>query len=440
MIQAIRRFFLSRKTILSLILLILLAVIIAYVFPQRFSTPEAQIDKWKDSHTIWTPLYETLGLDHVYTTSWFAVLLFVFLISLIISTFDQIKISIEKTFGHGVTSGGKNFKVTATEEKIVTAIRKQGYFKIAGNHATLRFVKHPWGYWGNVLLHLGIVIVIASSLLVALTQKRGLLQLVEGELYVPGTPWLMEYNGILAGHFILPEAVMLDHVLPEFWENDSLKDLKTTISFSDPQGKIKRYELGINNTVNYRGIRVYQDQSFGHAFFVKFTDKEGRNTGIILQIQNPVKRDKASYGNFQSDDEIPYLLKAEYFVDADKKSMLSQNPLLIMRLVDKGRAISEVSLKKGGSGQLGPYTATVAGISMWAGIIFVDITGMPGIFTGFFIIIIGGGLTYFMPPREFYLRKEGDGFSITWKATRLESFYEEEYEKVSSAFGGLKPQ
>lgn len=147
----------------------------------------------------------------------------------------------------------------------------------------------------------------------------------------------------------------------------------------------------------------------------------------------------AGYANLKS-YEIPYLIKAKYFADADKKSMLSQHPLLVMRLVDKGRVIGEVSLKNGESGQLGPYTATVTGISKWAGMIFVDITGMPGIFLGFFIIIIGGGLTYFMPPREFYLRKEGDGFSITWKATRFESFYEEEYEKVSSAFGGLKPQ
>jgi len=115
--------------------------------------------------------------------------------------------------------------------------------------------------------------------------------------------------------------------------------------------------------------------------------------------------------------------------------MLSTKPLLVMQLVDKGSVIGKVSLKDGESGQLGPYTATVAGISRWAGIIFVDITGMLGIFLGFFIIIIGGGLTYFMPPGEFYLKKEGEGFSITWKATKFDRFFEEEYEKISSSFG-----
>jgi cytochrome c biogenesis protein len=437
--RKIKRFFLSRKIILSLILLILAAIFIAYIFPQRFAIPHEKMSEWRDSHPLWGFFVDRLGFDHVYSTPWFAVLLLFFLFSLIISTYEQVKNSIKKTFGDVVISGGKSIEVNTTEEELKTAIKKLGYLQTFRNQKISRFVKHPWGYWGNVLLHLGIVLVIASSLLVALTQKRGLLKLVEGELYVPGTAWVTEERGLLTGRFILPEAVSLDNVVPEFWETDDLKQLTTTIGFSDPQGKFKRYTLAINQTINYRGIRVYQSQGFGDAFFVKLTDKDGRNTGMILQIQTPVKRGMPSYDIFRL-SRMPYLLKAKYFADAERKSMLSTNPLLVMHLVDKGRVIGEVSLKNGEIGQLGPYTAALVDVSKWAGMIFVDITGMPGIFLGFFIIIIGGGLTYFMPPREFYIRNEGDGFSITWKATRFENFYRDEYEKVSSSFGGLRSQ
>jgi cytochrome c biogenesis protein len=433
-IRAIKRFFLSRKIILSLILLILAAIFIAYLFPQRFSTSSLEMEKWQQTYPAWVLWVERLGLNHVYSTLWFAVLLLVFLISLIISTLEQIKNSIKKTFGNVVISGGKSIRVNTTEEKLKIAIKKLGYLQTVKNREFLRFVKHPWGYWGNVLLHLGIVLVIASSLIIVLTEKRGRLQLIEGELYVPGTPWVMEEKGMLVGSYILPEAVRLDNVFPEFWETDDLKQLTTVISFSDSQGNTKRYKLAINQTVNYQGIRVYQDQRFGHAFFVNLTDKTGTRNGLILQIQNPVKRDKAGYGNFRF-GRIPYLLKAKYFVDAEKKNMLSLSPLLVMRLVDRGRVIGEVSLKNGKSGQLGPYTATLVDVSMWAGMIFVDITGMTGIFIGFFIIILGGGLTYFMPPREFYIKKEESGlFIISWKATRFESFYRDEYEKIAACF------
>jgi len=434
-VRAIKRFFLSRKTILLLIILILAVVIIAYIFPQRFFTSQGQIEEWRTSHPLWVLLVDKLGFDHVYTTPWFAALLFAFLISLVLSTIEQIKISIQKTFGHGVLSGGKGLKVNAPEEEIKAAIKRRGYFQIAGNGEVVRFIKHPWGYWGNVFLHVGIVLLIVASLIVVLFEKRGLLHLVEGELYAPGTPWLAENNGIFAGSFILPEAVMLDYVLPEFWEDDSLKNLTTTISFGNPQGKTKRYELGVNQTVDFRGIRVYQDQMFGHAFFVMLTDKNGIRKGIILMMKNPVKRDKASYGNYPS-EKIPYLIKAKYFVDSEKKNMRSLNPLLVMRLVDKGTVIDEISLQSSESGQLGPYTARLECITRWAGMIFVDVKGMPVVFAAFFIIILGAALNYFVSPREFLLKEEGDGFLIAWKAVRFESFYADEFETVTSEFGG----
>ncbi len=424
-----KRFFLSRKTILALIIFILAAVILAYIFPQRFSSSPETIEKWQQAHPFWVPLVRSLGLDHVYTTPWFALLLCLFMLSLSISAYEQLRISLKKTFGIGIQSGGKDLKIAAPQEKLIAALKKQGYLRTAENPDLIRFVKRPWGYWGNVLLHLGILVAIASSLVIVLTQKRGLLNLIEGEVYLPGSPWLVEENGIFADNFILPEAVRLDSVIPEFWETEDLKQLTTVISFIDTKGRFRRHTLAINQTVNYREIRVYQKHTFGSAFFVEVIDKEGRRNGIILQMQSPPGRDKASYENFRLEG-VPYLLKAKYFADADKKSITSANPLLILRLVDKERVIGEIPLKIGESGQLGLYSVKLVNVSRWAGIIFVDITGMSGIFLGFFIIILGGGLTYFMPPREVYLRHAENGISVTWRASKFEDFYKEEYERV----------
>jgi len=433
MMLSFKRFFLSRKTILALILLILLSVVIGYIFPQRFSTAPSVMDEWKEAHPFLVPWVEALGLGHVYSTSWFAALLFVFLFSLVISTYEQIKISTKKTFG-GLPAGGESFRIIAEENELISAIKTQGYFRAAKNEEGYRFVKRPWGYWGNVLLHIGIVITIASSLLIALTQKRGVLNLVEGEITIPGAPWAAEENGLMAGKFVLPEAVRLEQVIAEFWETDDLKQLTSAISFIDPQGRINKYTLAINQTIDYRGLRIYQSYNSGDAFFVKFVDLEGGRNGVILQIQSPSKRDRASYGNFHLEG-TPYLLKAKYFADAGKRSMDSTNPLLVLRLMDKGKVLGEINLRKGESDKIGPYTASFLEASKWAGIIFVDITGMPGIFLGFFIIIAGSGLTYFMPPSEFFVRREGNEFSIAWKATRFESFYKEEFESVLKDIG-----
>ena len=155
--KVFKRFFLSRKTILALIVLILAAIVIGYLFPQRFATAPSVMDEWKDAHPFRVPWVERLGLDHVYSTPWFAALLFVFLLSLGISTYEQIKISTKKTFG-GLPAGGESFRIIADEDELISAIKTQGYFRAAKNEEGYRFVKRPWGYWGNVLLHIGIVI------------------------------------------------------------------------------------------------------------------------------------------------------------------------------------------------------------------------------------------------------------------------------------------
>jgi cytochrome c biogenesis protein len=92
----------------------------------------------------------------------------------------------------------------------------------------------------------------------------------------------------------------------------------------------------------------------------------------------------------------------------------------------------------GEEGQIGPYTAKLVKVSRWAGIIFAAITGMPGIFLGFFIIIVGSGLTYFLTPREIFLKREGNQTHLTWKASRFEDVYRDEFDKIEGALERLQ--
>lgn len=399
------------------------AISIGYIFPQRFSTSAQEMEKWDK----WSAFIKVLGLDHVYSTWWFALLLLLFVISLSISTYEQIKLSLRRTFGGG-TPSGKTIKTGASFDELKSAIRKRGYIRTHEDEEGVRLLKHPWGYWGNTLFHLGILVVIASSLLIVLTEKRGLLNLVEGEVFLPGNHWTTEEKGVLGGEFLLPEAVRLEDVTAEFWETDDLKQLTTGISFIDPEGNIRENGLAINQVLDYRGMRIYQGTDFGKAFYVEFIDPAGNIKRQILQIGNPIRKDKAGYGNFGLEDR---LLKAKYYADADKKTMISENPLLVMRLIEGGEIIGEASLIKGAEGTLGHYKVNLVEILDWAGVIFVKHTGMPGIFLGFFIIIVGSMLYYFTPPREFYITKRNGGIAVAWKAVRFEDFYKDEYEKIA---------
>ncbi len=432
--KKIKSFLLSRKSILVQILLILAVVFAGYGLPQRVSTSPLNIGKWRDAHPALVPWVDRLGLDHIYTTSWFAVLLCVFLLTLIISSYDQIATAFRKIF-RDVFTDQKGITLHVSEEELISLIKKKGYLFVGKQDTIKRFVKHPWGYWGNVLMHLGFVLIIASSLIVLLLQNRSLLQLVEEEIYFPGNPWAVEEKGLLAKDFILPEAIRLEKVTFDFYESDKPKSLSTAISFIDPQGRFKKYSVGINQIVKFKGVRIYQSNSFGHAFFVEFTDKDGKTEKIILNIDHPLRRDRPSYKDFEFEG-IPYSIRAHYYVDADKKSMHSNNPLLNILIIDKEKSVKEVSLKIGESHKLGPYTARLVYVSRWSELIFVKDPGMSGIFAGSIIIIIGVMFTYFMPPREFLVRNEYNELSLVWRPSKFEEFYENEFKDILSAFAG----
>ncbi|OGW25225.1 MAG: hypothetical protein A2X59_12565 [Nitrospirae bacterium GWC2_42_7] len=437
--KALKRFFLSRKTVLWLISLILVTVVAAYFVPQRFSATPANIAKWNSEHPALVVFINSVGLDHLYTTPWFAFLLFMFFVSITLSTYEQIKVAMKKTFELQEMRETQGISINSSLEQIVLSMKKQGYMKIARNKGVVRFVKHPWSYWGSVLFHSGIVLVIASSLLIVLTQRRGQINLAEGEVFPARSPLIGEEKGILAENLLLPEAVKIEEINPEFWETDHLKHLSSVVSFIDPEGRTKKYELAINKIANYQGVRIYQGRTFGNTFLVVLSGKDGNEFRMRLDMEYPAKRDKPSYDNFEYEG-LPFLLKAKYFADADKKTMDSSNPLLVLRLVNGEKIIGEVPLRLGESGQLGPYKAALVNARKWSGIILLDITGMPGIFIGFFIIIAGIGLTYFLPPSEIYLIKSGGGFSLLCRGGRFESLYMEEFEGIYKTLGGRKSE
>lgn len=430
--SVIKNFIISRRTVIFLIIAILSAVVASFVFPQRFITPPIKMENWLLAHPYLGVLMNCLGLDHLYTTAWFAAIIALFTMSLAVSCYDQFMVAWGKMFGMPTGSGKPVFELgRITDEQLVKILRGHGYISVFRNQDLSKFVKSPWGYWGKFLLHGGMVLVIAASLLIVLTQKKGTLYLYEGESHAPGDRWLVEERGLLVDSLRLPMTVRLEVVNPEYWENDDLKLLSTKVVFVRSDGKESEHKLAINQTRMFDGLKVYQSPDHGAAFFVEFYDDKGTRQGVILQIPHPQRRDVAGYQNFKF-DWLPYTLKSKYFADSEKKGMDSISPQLILRLANGDRVIGELALKPDEMGALGEYKVKLVKVKKWAGIIFVDISGMAGIFAGFFIIILGSGFIYFTPPREILVRNTENGRSIYWRATNFGECYEYEIAGIRS--------
>ena len=166
------KFLTARSTVITLFAAISGALLVASVVPQYASTGKtpAWVGKLPDSlHFLTTHL----GLDNIVSTHWFAVLVTLFWMSLVISTISQY--SATRALSNHVppaTLPQGCVRVDTALLTIVAKIAASGYRPAGDNAGIHRFVKNRIGYWGNFLLHIGLVITVLFSLIYVLTQHR----------------------------------------------------------------------------------------------------------------------------------------------------------------------------------------------------------------------------------------------------------------------------
>ncbi|WP_306532909.1 cytochrome c biogenesis protein ResB [Geobacter sp.] len=434
--EALKRLFLSRRTVIVLIGLTLAAIAIGALVPQAFITPAADLAAWRAAHPQLAPWADRLGLHNVFTTPAFAAVLFLSCISLGLSTVEQCRSSWRRTFAPvREVNAGQAFASPLSIEEVARRLQKLGYFRVA--HGGMpRLVRHPWGYWGNALLHLGILAAIVASLCITLTQQQGIIHLVEGETHQPGQKWLLSDRGVLGREFVLPEAIRLERVYARFWPTHGLKALASTVSFPASGNPLESRTVATNSVLQHRGLRIYQGTEFGHAFHAEVTYPSGRKDVLELLIKHPLAPDRPGYGEFPSALGGDYLLRTKYFVDEEKKSLSREAPLLVIRVDEGGRELGQVPLRVGERGAVGEFRFRLLSVSKWSRLIFVNLTGISGVFSGFFIIVLGSILHYFAAPREILLQPGNGGCRVAWRAVKFAGFYDDEFAQLKRELGG----
>jgi len=433
----IKHLFISRRTIICLIMATVIIVTLSAFIPQSFMTSSEKMIAWQTAHPLLSRWSSSLGLYRIYTHPVFALVLTGVTISLALSTWNQFLTAWQRTFNPDRTiTDGECFQVQGTVEDSCRLLSANGYYRQRISEGNILLVRHPWGYWGNAMLHLGMVVTIAASLLIALTQQRGVIQIAEGTIYDRSYPLLIEEHGLLAKPLVLPEALRLDRITYSFWPTYGVRQVASTITFLSENGTTETKTVEINNILIHRGIHFYQGIEFGHAFFVEVIDPTGANRIFQLQIQHPETPDKPGYNDFHDLLGDGNLLRAKYLVNAEGKTFDNANPLLTMRLDREGKEAGRLSMQVGGEGTIDPYKIYFRAFTPWSRLIVVNLTGMPGIFFGFFIICLGGVLHYFTPPREAWVSETtSDGTEVYWRATKFARFYQDELASLKKALG-----
>jgi hypothetical protein len=292
-------------------------------------------------------------------------------------------------------------------------------------------VKNRIGYWGNLLLHIGLVTAVLFSLVYVVTQHRVLIRLTGQEITRLTPEKVQELRGVFPMQRSLPHSVVLKTLRPRFWANDKLEYLSSELYFTNhPGDEPRRVDIAVSDKSHYGPYLVYQANVYGRTFDLDFVTPQGETHRERLYLPYPPRRDTAGYGEMDIAG-TGLLLKGKFFADRERTSMKLNESPLTLRLYRGKELLGEATLTpEGSTGQLGPLGVRVAQSEWWTDILLDGTRGTSGIFAGFALILAGVLSSYCLVPREIIVRETTDGIYAQHVARRFAQFYREEFDEI----------
>jgi len=430
----IEKWITARRLSLGVIIALALMLFLSTLVPQQRDATTDAIAAWRLAHSHWLWLVDLVRLHSIYVQPWFAATILLAAMALGVSSLEQFSAARKRL--HAL-SPGEEIAVSVAGADLRRVAGSRGYRSVPPSAGSpLKFVRNRWGYFGNSLLHAGMVLVIGASSLVALTGRQGVLILAEGEQRDAGKGFDFSEHGILAKPLQLPGTVRLEQVMVSFDAKNQPAEVASRLTLKDGSSPPETFTAAVNRISELRGLRVYHSAQYGDAFAVEITDPRGGVRYEKLPLQQPVAPGKAGYGNFDV-SWSRYGLSAKYYADAGRKGMTGDNPQLTLRLMEGGREAARTTLSTGKSGALGSYRVRLIAVQKWSKLFFVDLTGMPVVFAGFAIIMLGGLIHYLTPPRELFAVAGADGlYRVSWRAVSFRDFFLDERDRLAAALRG----
>jgi hypothetical protein len=432
--RKLNKAFTNRKIVVFLFLALIVSLLISNLLPQNELQPESTAP-WYGSHPRLTAAIKLLQLNSILTSSWFALLVILFLISLLLSTVEQWRLTRRLLSAAPSAPPAGAVPLALSAEAFQELMAERGFRRLSGSQAGTRFARARWGYWGNFLLHFGITVAVLFAFIRVVTEQRALLRLVEGVPTSGAAALIGNSSGLLGRGPSYPDALTLARITPQYWANDELKSLSGELVCDDRQGHGERVALEAYQRRTFHGQSFYLSPLYGNVFLLQFAAPGAAPFELPLFIARPLSREKAGYANLELEGGA-YQLKAKYYADVARQTLLPVNPELVLRLMSGGRMVEEARLVTGGAVRLGPYQVRLSEVRNYGHLLIVGSLGTAGVFAGFFIILMGALMVYFVVPREVVLWK-GDGKELVgWRSSRFGELYREEEQQLMALCQG----
>ncbi|WP_327295997.1 MULTISPECIES: cytochrome c biogenesis protein ResB [unclassified Streptomyces] len=282
----------SMRVALLLLLLLSLGAIPGSLIPQT-SIDELKVTDFKAKHDVLAPIYDKLGLFHVYSSVWFSaiyILLFISLIGCIVPRTWQFVGQLRGrppgapkrlTRLPAYTTWRTESEPEAVRDAALAMLKKRRFRA----HITEGAVASEKGFLretGNLLFHIALIVLLVSFASGQLWKSEG------GKLVVDGDGFsntLTQYDDFKAGTLFDPDKLApfsftLDKFIGTYEKNGpnrgTPRKYEAHVTYSEgAEGKDKKGVIKVNTPLEVDGSKVYL-VSHGYAPIVSVKDPKGK--------------------------------------------------------------------------------------------------------------------------------------------------------------------
>ncbi|MEV6792806.1 cytochrome c biogenesis protein ResB [Streptomyces sp. NPDC051320] len=335
----------SMRIALLLLLLLSLGAIPGSLIPQT-SKDQVKVDEFKAAHHVIAPIYEKLGMFHVFSSVWFSaiyILLFISLIGCIVPRTWQFVGQLRGrppaapkrlTRLPAYTTWRTDAEPEAVREAALAMLKKR------------RFRAHPEGdavasekgflrETGNLLFHIALIVLLVSFAGGQLWKSDGGKLIVDGDGF---SNTLTQYDDFTPGTLfnsddLAPFSFTLDKFVGTYEHNGpnrgTPRKYEAQVTYSEgPDGKEKKAVIKVNEPLEVDGSKVYLI-SHGYAPIVSVKDGRGKEVYRDAVPMLPIDSNATSTGAIKVMDG--------YRDAKGKKEQLGFNALFVPTFAGKGK-------------------------------------------------------------------------------------------------------
>ncbi len=304
----------SLKLGVFIFFILALCSIIGTLLPQGLTEHEL--------HSAYSPgaawWIETLGLNDLYRTSWFRLLLLLLSANLIACSIERLPKTLKllrhqetKLTPNKLLKFSHNAEISTrlpwieAESKLSAIIGEEfaPLKRLEGSDAFNAFAeKGRWSPLVVYVVHLSVLLVLAGALIGSIFGFKGFMNISEGEASAEVT--LSRGDRSL----ILPFQVRCNEFEVTFYDNRVPKEFRSDLTFIEDGKEVLKQSIRVNDPITFRGVTFYQS-SYGSTLKqadVEFSDRStGKSVRMTLPFRQtmtiPETQDQVQIVEFQQD-------------------------------------------------------------------------------------------------------------------------------------------